>query len=189
MGSLTDVQKSLIVGTLLGDGYMSCKTNAYLQICHSIKQKLYVDFKYSILESLVNSKPKSYQGNERRVGYRFCTRSLPRLTRFYKLFYQQNGKGKKSIPNELDFDKFSLAVWYMDDGARNRKSVYFNTQQFSIKDQKKLLRFLFQQFGLKGSLNKDKSYYRIRLFQESAQKLKHMIVGYMPQFMCYKLPF
>lgn len=82
MGSLTAKQKFLIVGSLLGDGYMSCKDNAYLQICHSIKQKAYVDWKYRHLSSLVNTKPKSYKGNGNRIGYRFCTRSLESLTPF-----------------------------------------------------------------------------------------------------------
>lgn len=77
VGSLTEIQKSLIIGSLLGDGYMSCKINAYIKICHSIKQKTYVDWKYQILSSMVNTKPKLNKGNGNRIAYRFCTRSLP----------------------------------------------------------------------------------------------------------------
>lgn len=185
VGSLTEIQKSVIIGSLLGDGYMSCKTHAYLKIGHSIKQKSYVDWKYSLLSEFVRTKPKMYKGNGSRIGYRFCTRSLPVLTPFYRMFY---GNSIKAIPSSLKLNPFSLAIWYMDDGARNRKSAYFNTQQFSYDDQLKLLFILERDFGLKGSLNKDKSYQRIRLYQESGQKLKQIILEFIPKEMLYKLP-
>jgi hypothetical protein len=76
----------------------------------------------------------------------------------------------------------------MDDGARNRRSVYFNTQQFCLSDQIILLNVLKKQFGLLGTLNRDKSYWRIRLYQDSAQKMKRLIELLMPNCMKYKLP-
>lgn len=165
---------------------MSCKTHAYLKIGHSIKQKQYVDWKYSFLSSYVRTKPKAYQGNGKRIGYRFLTRSLPVFTPFYYLFY--GNQKQKQIPDNLTLSPFSLAIWYMDDGAKNRKSAYFNTQQFSRSDQENLLKILREQFGLNGNLNRDKKYFRIRLFQESAQKMKHLIGPIMPDYMHYKLP-
>ncbi|MFH1966973.1 MAG: LAGLIDADG endonuclease [Patescibacteria group bacterium] len=187
MGSLTEEQQSIILGSLLGDGYMACKTHAYLKIGHSIKQKDYVDWKYNILSPLVKSQPKSYLGNGTRVGYRFWTKSLPALTPYYKMFYGRNGQ--KQIPDNLVLTPLALSIWYMDDGARNRASSYFNTQSFTIQDQKKLLQILDAQFGLKGNLNKDKTYFRIRLFQKDAQRMKSMIKPLIPDFMYYKLPF
>lgn len=186
VGSLTEDQQSIVIGSLLGDGYMSCKTHAYLKIGHSIKQKEYVDWKYSFLSSLVITKPKIYKGNGNRVGYRFCTRSSPLLTPYYERFYGE--KKSKSIPSKLVLSPLSLAVWYMDDGAKNRKSAYFNTQQFSYSDQLRLLELLRRQFNLVGSLNKDKHYFRIRLFQKSGQELKRIIYEYIPDSMKYKLP-
>lgn len=186
VGSLTEYQHSLILGSLLGDGYMSCKTHAYLKIGHSIKQRGYVDWKYSLLSNLTNTAPKQYLGNGTRIGYRFLTRSLPELTVYYRKFYGKTKK--KQIPANLSINVFSLAVWYMDDGAKNRKSAYFNTQQFSYTEQQQLLLLLKNCFGLEGTLNRDKKYFRIRLFQESAQKLKKLIQPVMPECMHYKLP-
>ena len=185
MGSLTEDQHSLVVGTLLGDGYMSCKTHAYLKIGHSIKQKDYVDWEYSILSAFVIKKPTVYKGNGNRIGYRFWTRSLSVFTDYYWLFYKN---GKKRVPKNLTLTPFSLAVWFMDDGARNRKSVYLNTQQFSFDDQLFLLNLLKKQFGFEGNLNRDKKYHRIRLFQNSASRLKYLINPLMPKMMHYKLP-
>lgn len=131
VGSLTEVQKSIITGCLLGDGYMRCKTNAYLQITHGLKQKDLVDWKYERLKNLVKNKP-SYYFNNGRHCYRFLTRSLPVITSFYQDFYR---KGKKIIPEKITVNGLILAVWFMDDGSKSRSSVYLNTQQFSRNNQ------------------------------------------------------
>jgi len=62
VGSLSNIQKQVILGSILGDGYMRKKTNAHLQITHSYKQKDYVDWKYKILKNFVSSVPKKYDG-------------------------------------------------------------------------------------------------------------------------------
>jgi len=51
-----------------------------------------------------------------------------------------------------------------------------------------LLAVLASEFGLQGNLNRDKKYWRIRLFQPSAQKLALLIKPLMPTYMHYKLP-
>ena len=62
MGSLTQFQRSFVIGTLLGDGYLRIvpgRNNAFLEVNHSIKVKEYVDWKYETLQSIAGSKPKS----------------------------------------------------------------------------------------------------------------------------------
>lgn len=108
------------------------------------------------------------------------------MTEIYHQFYDANNK--KCIPKNLKLFPLGLATWFMDDGARNRRSVYFNTQQFCLSDQIILLNVLKKQFGLLGTLNRDKSYWRIRLYQDSAQKMKRLIELLMPNCMKYKLP-
>ena len=159
MKTLTDVQRAIILGTLLGDGSMRCKTNALLEINHSVRQRAYVDSKYQHLANLVSTPPKERHGNAGRVAYRFVTRSLPALTPFYELFY--SGR-VKDVP-DVELRPLSLAVWFMDDGCRSRTAVYLNTQQFTLASQRLLLRMLREQWGIDGALNRDKQYYRIRL--------------------------
>jgi hypothetical protein len=185
VGSLSEKQKSLIEGCLLGDGYMRCKSNAHLQITHSINQKKYVDFKYQLLKDYVLTPPKSYKGNGGRVGYRFFTRSLPQLTRFYRRYYKDK---KKVIPRDLQLNSFSLAVWFMDDGSKSRNSCYLNTQQFSLSDQNYLKLVLQKQFGIKPNLDKDKIYLRLRFSVIDTKKLKKIIQPYVIPEMQYKFP-
>jgi hypothetical protein len=185
-GSLNQLQKSFLIGTLLGDGYIrqvKGRRNAFLEVNHSISQKEYVEWKYEILKNLTRSEPKSRKGNGNRIAYRFFTKQHPEFTKTMDLFYKDK---KKCIP-DLVLDPISLAVWFMDDGSRcNKDNVYLNTQQFSKDDQYKLLKIL-EKMGLSGTLNKDKEYYRIRFTSSSIPKLFGIIEKYIIPSMKYKI--
>jgi LAGLIDADG DNA endonuclease family protein len=64
VGSLSEVQHAIVIGSLLGDGSMRCKTNALLEINHSAKQRSYVDWKYRQLADLVVTPPKDGMATE-----------------------------------------------------------------------------------------------------------------------------
>jgi LAGLIDADG DNA endonuclease family len=184
VGSLSEVQHAIVVGSLLGDGSMRCKTNALLEINHSFDQRSYVDWKYGQLASLVATPPKRRAGNGRRVAYRFVTRSLPALTPYYRLFY---GEGRKRVP-DVELTPLTLAVWFMDDGCRSRNAVYLNTQQFDKESQNGLLRLLDEQWGIDATLNRDKSYFRIRISVSGTRRLAKLIDRYLLPELRYKLP-
>ncbi len=184
VGSLSEAQHSLIVGTLLGDGSMRCKTHALLEINHSAGQRSYVDWKYRLLADLVATPPSLRQGNGGRVAYRFVTRSDPSLTPYYELFYGLKGK---RVP-DLELSSRSLAVWFMDDGSRSRSAVYLNTQQFDEESQWRLVALLDRQWGITASLNRDKSYYRVRISVGSMPRFAELVDPHLlPEFR-YKLP-
>lgn len=186
VGSLTQYQRSVVIGSLFGDGYVRTipgRKDAFLEINHSIGQKEYVDWKYSVLASVSGDPPQTRKGNGDRIAYRFYTRQHPELTQLQNLFYQDR---KKIVP-QMDIDPVSLAIWYMDDGSRCRESdVYLNTQQFSLENQHRLLAIL-ESFGLFARLNKDKQYFRIRFLKESIPKLKDLITAHVIPCMRYKL--
>jgi hypothetical protein len=187
VGSLTELQRSIIIGTILGDGYLrivSGKKNALLEINHAFSQKEYVDWKYTMLEALCKSGPKSRATNGERIAYRFNTRQHPELTTLYQAFY---GEGKKSIPDDIALDPIMLAVWFMDDGSRCRESdVYLNTQQFAQQDQEQLMAML-SNLEIESSLNKDKEYSRIRIKKSSIPVLFETISPYVLPSMAYKI--
>ena len=184
-GSLTNVQESILIGSLLGDGTMRRKINAYLEINHAYSQKILVDWIYTEFKNLVLTPPKWRKGNGNREAYRFFTRSLPVLTPFYDKFFIN---GKKIIPDNLKLNALSLAVWFMDDGSKSRSAIYLNTQQFSVEEQKKLIFILKDQFNLDSTLNKDKIYFRIRVRSESSKKMVKIINKYILPDFRYKLP-
>ena len=184
VGSLTGVQRELIIGTLLGDGAMRCKVNALLEVNHSINQRSYVDWKFEQLANLVATPPRERKGTGDRIAYRFVTRSLPELTPYHRIFY---GNGGKRVP-DIELSPLSLAVWFMDDGSRSRSSVYLNTQQFEQDDQLLLLRLLYEQWGIEGTLNRDKTYHRIRISVTGTVRWLSLIERHVLPTMRYKLP-
>lgn len=189
VGSLTQLQRSIIIGTILGDGYLrivSGKKNALLEVNHSFSQKAYVDWKHTILKPLCKSAPKPRNGNGKRIAYRFNTRQHPEITELFTAFY---GEGKKSIPDGIILDPIMLAVWFMDDGSRCRdRDVYLNTQQFEYHDQERL-RAMLLTLRIESSLNKDKEYRRIRIKKSSIPVLFKTTAPHIIPSMTYKLGY
>ncbi len=189
VGSLTQIQRSIIIGSLLGDGYLRIvpgRSNALLEINHSYSQKEYVDWKFKMLESLCKSAPKMRKGNGGRVAYRFTTRQSRELTEMYEIFYQG---GTKRIPSNITLDPIMLAVWFMDDGSMCRESdVYLNTQQFSDGDQI-LCKQMLERIGIECAVNKDKKYSRLRLKKSSLPRLRSIIALHIVPSMSYKLSY
>jgi len=189
VGSLTQFQKSVISGCLLGDGYlriMPGRKNAFLEINHSFGAREYVEWKFQELKSICKSEPVKRKGNGKRIAYRFFTRQHPELTKLYGKFYQ--GK-RKIIPDDLKIDSVILSVWFMDDGSKcGSSNFYLNTQQFSFEDQKKLLERL-EILKLRATLNKDKKYYRIRFLSTSIVHLKELMRPHIIPSMQYKLGY
>lgn len=184
-GSLTEEQIQIVIGCLLGDGSMRMKTNALLEINHCFEQKVLVDWLYANLKEYVGTAPKVRKGNGKRVAYRFTTRSLPPFTNLYKQFFFNK---KKIIPANITLSPLALAVWFMDDGNRSRTSIYLNTQQFSLEEQKLLSAMLYEQWGIETTLNKDKCYWRIRIRVNSIRKFVDLIKPYLLPEFYYKLP-
>jgi len=189
VGSLTQIQRSVIIGSLLGDGYLRIvrgRKNALLEINHSFNARDYVDWKYAILQSIAGRAPKMRHGNGQRIAYRFTTRQLSELTQFHSVFYRD---GKKTIPDDMKLDSIILAVWYMDDGSKCREQdVYLNTQQFSEKDQQKC-RGMLAEMGIESFLNRDKIYWRLRIKKSSLPTFWKSITPYIIPTMRYKLSY
>lgn len=187
VGSLTQLERSIIIGSILGDGYLRIipgRRDAFLEINHSFKAKEYVDWKFKNLRHICSSSPRVRKNNEDRIAYRFFTKQHPEITKLYKLFYKDN---RKMIPKNLILDPVSIAVWYMDDGSKSRDiDVYLNTQQFTQNEQRILL-YCLRQFNIKARLNKDKKYYRIRILKESIADFMRLIHPYIVPSMRYKL--
>jgi len=189
VGSLTQFQKSVVIGSILGDGYLrriKGRKDAFLEVNHSIKQKEYVVWKYNVLKNVAGGFPKARRGNGTRVAYRFYTKQLSDMTELMQHFYQEK---IKIIPIGLELNPVILAVWFMDDGSMCRETdIYLNTQQFDVKDQVRLLRIL-KDCGLEGRLNRDKKYHRIRFLKSSIPRLQKIIGPYIIPSMHYKLSY
>jgi len=120
---LTARARSILVGTLLGDGRLqpTGRCRARLRLEHGLDQLEYLLWKADELSGIAAGRT-TYLDRVHpltRAVYRYVRhQSLASATygQFWKLFYPS---GKKHIPDVLSallVDPLALAVWYMDDG-------------------------------------------------------------------------
>ncbi len=148
---LTQLQKEIIIGTILGDSYLDCtKSGSRLQVKQSEKYKEYVFWLYKELANLCKSCPKQRKDN---MQWYFNTRYIKELSDLRKIFYPN---GKKIVPNNISdllVSPRSLAIWYMDDGGLDyRPGDHYNftitTNSFSIKENRLLVDVLKRNFKI-----------------------------------------
>ena len=194
--SLTQRQKEILIGTILGDGHLEklyTPELGRLKIEHSYKQKDYVDWLYKEFRNWVRTKPKEKAKKvwgKIHKNYGFCTYSHRLLGNFQKDFYREK---KKVIPSNLfeNITPLSLAVWYMDDGSiksSKHKGVFLNTQSFIHEDVKKLQDILQNKFGILTSTRKDETNEQIYLGGKSGEDFINIIKPYIIPSLLYKIP-
>ena len=152
---MTDEQKSVLAGTLLGDS--SLKKNrlgnhASLSFAHCAIQKELFDYKASVFKDMTSyNKPKKATP-DKRTGkvyetYQFGTVCHPNFTEIHAHLYPN---GKKVVSKEILewFDARSLAVLLMDDGHNDGYTYNIATCAFTEEDLEKFQKFLEEKFGI-----------------------------------------
>ena len=181
---LDDLQRQMVIGSILGDGTLPQTTaGSCFRVHHGKRQRSYVDWKHGILERYVRTAP-----TECRNGYYFRTVTHPELSQLRDLCYEQN---RKIVPLDLlngELTDLGLAVWFMDDGASDGKQVRFNTQSFSLSENEALVAILRAKFGLEARLNVDKDRFRLRLTAASMDRFRAIVQPHILPDMLYKLP-
>ncbi|MFH1959250.1 MAG: LAGLIDADG endonuclease [Patescibacteria group bacterium] len=160
--SLSNLQQQVLIGTLLGDGHLERSGKfVRLKIDHSEKQSEYVWWKYQIFKNFVPSPPRYIQVFDQRYDKvyqhcRFATKSLQILENFYNLFYLRQKKVLPKKITQLLSTPQSLAVWYMDDGARRTdcNALRLHTNSFTMPEQKVLQEVLLKNFKIKTKIHK-----------------------------------
>ena len=155
MKTLTQEQKDLIFGTLLGDGNLQTenegRTWRYRAIQAS-KHKDYLYHKYNILKSLCDSPPMYGETSDTRTQeiqkrYYFNTIQQNSLRFYGGMFYTYNlslQKWQKDVPLNvgLFLTPQALAYLYMDDGslkwAEHSYALRICTENFSHDGTRRL---------------------------------------------------
>lgn len=185
---ITPKQRSLMLGTLLGDASLSANAGGKrfrFEVRHGSAQREYVLWKYEILRDFVLS-PPAYYG--RTDSWRFRTITHPSFTELHNKFYQGR---KKILPDnlaEILRDPLSLAVWFMDDGTQfANKSLTINTQSFTKGEQLLIAKLFKEIYGWHVTLHRDHKKYRIYLGKDGSEHLKKLITPYIIPTLRYKI--
>jgi hypothetical protein len=192
---LTQRQRQIIVGKMLGDGHLETQNNGKtyrLKVEHSIKQKEYVDWFYQEFKEWILAKPqKKRKIRNGKLSYNYWVNTLASGSfRFYAhQFYKDK---KKVIPKLIHrwLTPLSLAVWFMDDGSiksKNHKARIINTQGFKKKEVLRLISALKSKFGIQSKLRKQKDGYQIMILSESADEFARLIKNHLYNSMKYKI--
>lgn len=187
---LTQEEKEIIFGGLLGD--MSLQLKGTLKsprgkIEHGYKQEEYVKYKHKLLNNIAlpirkYTKYDKRFKNPNYTCYYFGIKTNPNLFEFYNTFYPES---KKRIPEELELlSPLAIAIWFMDDGSKEGKSVKISTQSFIKEDLLRLTNHLQIKYNLEFIIRKDNSLY-LRL--NSFERFKELILKNIPKSMRYKL--
>lgn len=146
---------SVIVGSLLGDGYAYRKSGEGVRICfrQGAKHKEYLFWLYHFFYSqgyTSNLEPREYtrkikhQGHllEKKKhrnpplehkGYEFNTFTFRSLNWIYEFFYKKGNKKLK--PQIADYlTPLTLAVWIMDNGSWTKYGVRIATNHFTLSE-------------------------------------------------------
>ena len=195
--NLTEQQTDVLVGTILGDGFLqkTGEKNARLRLEHSQKQKDYVLWKGNIFGRLFQGKPSHLERIHPKSleTYKYCrwqSSSCPAFGKWRKYFYPN---GKKIIPSDIgDFltRPVTLAVWYMDDGYYNQKdrNSFIYLGRVSGAEAEILQKSIKKNFGLEAGLY-DKKNKGFALFfgVEETKKLQSIIRPFVIESLKYKL--
>lgn len=190
----TSRQKSIVYGTLLGDGYLrpSSEHSYALALTHGQKQKAYLEWKLSELDNFVTKKnfyctKHSFHGNA--PTYHFSTITHPFLTETHDLCYP-NRKKTVSIEWLSKLTALSLAVWYMDDGSINRRyrTIVLCTNCFSYTEHELIRSYFSDKWGIDTKIEKRRNeQFIIRINASQSNKFLDIISPHIPSCMIYKL--
>ncbi|MEM3011989.1 MAG: LAGLIDADG endonuclease [Candidatus Hadarchaeales archaeon] len=182
---LTDEQRELLIGSLLGDGHLRKHGNRVVfEFLQSAKRRFYVEWKHRVLGELAC--PEIYYHRNEREYCKLVTKTHPELDELYREFYRDE---RKTVPERIGkmLTPFVLAVWFMDDGSKSRNAVYFNTQAFTLEEQFRLIKAL-RRFYLIFNLNRDGEHHRLRLLKRCNPRFLELVRPYILPGFEYKLP-
>lgn len=193
---LTEKQRSIIAGTLLGDGHLETQNGRKtfrLKIEHTSSQKAYSAWLYEQLQEWVRTPMSEKQKTLGKVIVThnwFQTISVPQF-RFYGLqFYDE--QGRKKVPKLIRklLTPLALAVWFMDDGSaksKNHHALILNTHSFSRREIKLLQEALERRYQIESNIRTQKDGLQILITGEHAQQFYEVIAPHMLPGFRYKL--
>lgn len=188
---------SIIIGSLLGDGYLEKHGNGY-RLCfqQEYSNKEYINYlhNYLSIRGYTHPKPldiKSRIGNKGKIRYlcRFKTWTYSNLKIYHIHFYNNL---IKIIPNYNfiynHLTPLALAIWIMDDGCRSGQGLKLSTNSFNYEDNLKLYNILKDKYNLNISIHKTGhiNQYNLYIHKKSIPLLYQLVQNYIHPSMKYK---
>ena len=197
MKKLTNIQREILIGILLGDANLQTFNNGItyrLQILQ--KNQEYCEHLYKVFQNFVTTPPKPIITKKGEIIWYFNTLTHPCFRFYGQQFYSfENNKTVKKIPKFINklVTPCSIAYWFMDDSSAKLKTcsnaVRFCTDNFSKIEVKYLCDIFIKKYNIKAIPQKHrKDHYRIYILEESGKNLRNIIFPFLRNEMMYKCP-
>jgi len=189
------VQKSALIGTLLGDATLQygqskrCSLKFEQKAFEDESKNDYIYFLYSIFHDFVGTPPKKrYLPGKILKSLWFRTYSTELFDFYAKQFYSIDALGnrQKVVPKNIHqwLNPMVLSFWFMDDGSFKGSGYVLHTEGFLLPDIKILQQALGTVFGLQTSVQTDKkpnavrTYYRLYIGSAHKEKFYNIVEPY-----------
>lgn len=195
---LNDIQKDIIIGSLLGDSTMGLRKGVplySLKFEQSVKKQGYIFHLAEVFDGFYGSPPAKRWIDQKktREAVWFRTYRHNSLAFFFNLFYvieedPVTGKpfSRKIVP--FNIAKFLnprvVAYWFMDDGTfhsdirSGAKQYFFNTQSFQKSECQLLCDALRVCLNIEANVHKHGKYWRIYIRAQSTPIFLDLISPY-----------
>lgn len=202
--SLSQNEKQIILGGLLGDSYYK-KDNKIIRFYHSDKQKEYLEWKYlmfykntnnicrKIFHRIIETDNKTYSG----YGFELYGKrnTLDDLFSFLnKHLYSNDRRRKISMKYLNELSELGLAVWWMDDGSmclsKGNRYGKLSTHCFNYEENILIQKYFKKKWDIDVSVCIEKEkYYFIRFNATAMRKLIKIIYKHVCEIpsMIYKI--
>jgi hypothetical protein len=187
---LSDLQKQMILGSLLGDmGLSDNKGNARLALVHSENQSELFESKVKILGEFMGKwrlqtpKPDSRTGKVYKT-YRGSSKAHKELTEIRDILYKDKTKTISKEYLEMINHPIALAYWFMDDGSSNGT---ISTNCFTENEVELLINWLYEKWKIKATKQKNSKNFVLHISSKSRLDFEFLIFPYIIPSMYYKL--
>jgi len=204
---LSDIQKQLCYGTLLGDASLNWRSNGQcrLKVGHCEKQQDYLEWKRNLLMPFIlQSEPTIdllSESNFSKNGSKFYiynTIAHQDFTDMAGLFYRKvSGKRIRYITMKTLklLNPFAILIWYLDDGILTKdKEMRIYSNAYSLSHHKAIKIWFWQQYRIETKIvptrHGEKIYYFLRFSVNNSKNLQELFNPYidsLPECIKYKL--
>jgi len=210
-GSLSTIQRSILVGTLLGDAHMRLgkgSKSPILELSHGKKQREYIIWKAAHFEGLFKSLEPYVNKSGVDGKYetlKLVSRAHPVFMPWFKVFYADQIRGpgltKKKISDEVivelqdkDAD-LTWAIWFCDDGSVRRSlgrrpNILWYAGGLVMKDYHRIEVLLEKHFGCRPRREHWLKYGRWvswRFTSDDSEVVASRLFPYVPSCMRWKI--
>lgn len=207
--TLTQEQKDLLVGTLLGDGNLQTETSGRTwryRALHKAEHRDYLEHKHNILKNFCQSPPIYGSIDDPRTGQTYkrlyFNTTVQDSFRYYgNVFYKKDPNSNQMIKDvPLNIEQMltprAVAYWYMDDGSlkwKNRSNAMrICTESFSEPGVKRLQKALKNLYNIDTQLvsktNNNKFVgWRLAINEANSTAFREFIRPYLVPPMGYKV--